>query len=373
MTTSPRLEVVFWLGVLAVFFLLLYLLSPILLPFVAGGIIAYFLDPAVRWLAVWRVPRSLGSLIVLAVFGLVLTVLIALIVPLLRLQITELIARLPTLFEQTQALLNQTMATAAERLPAEDFQKLHDALTGSMGKVLAWAINQAQGILTSGLALANLLSLVVITPVVAFFLLRDWDRIVVTVDGWLPRDHLGTLRQQAAQVDAMLGGYIRGQLLVCLALGAFYAVTLSLAGLEFGMIVGILTGILAFIPYVGFAIGFVLAVGLGLLQFGWGLGMVLVLLVFAIGQLLESSVLSPKLVGERVRLHPVWVIFALLAFGSLFGFLGVLIALPAAAVTGVVVRFALSRYLTSPLYRPPLPTLPHPEIGLSPPKRDAAE
>ena len=366
MSPAQRQEVIFWLGVLAVFFLLLYLLSPILLPFVAGGIVAYFLDPAVRWLTRWRVPRGLATLIVLIVFGLVLTLLIALIVPLLRLQVTELVVRLPSLFGQAQALLNQWMAAAAQHLPAEDYQRLHTTLTGSMDKVLTWAVNQAQGIMTSGLALANLLSLVIITPVVAFFLLRDWDRIVAAVDGWLPRDHLGTLRQQAAQVDAMLGGYIRGQLLVCLALGIFYAVCLSLSGLEFGLIVGILTGVLAFIPYVGFATGFVLATGLALLQFGWGLGLVLVLLTFAVGQVLESSFLSPKLVGERVRLHPVWVIFALLAFGSLFGFLGVLIALPAAAVTGVMVRFALSRYMSSPLYRAPL-TLPRDD------KRDAAE
>lgn len=366
MNAWPRQEIAFWLGVLAVFFLLVYLLSPILLPFVAGGIIAYFLDPAVRWLTQWRVPRWLATFVVLLIFGLVLIVLIALLVPLLRLQVSELIARLPTLFSQAQALLTQSMATAAQRLPAEDYQKLQSALSGSMDKVMAWAVSQAQGILTSGLALANLLSLVIITPVVAFFLLRDWDRIVAKVDSWLPRDHIGTLREQAGQVDAMLGGYIRGQLLVCLALGIYYAVCLSLSGLQFGLIVGILTGILAFIPYVGFFTGFVLAVGLALMQFGWSLGLVLVLLTFAIGQVLESSFLSPKLVGERVRLHPVWVIFALLAFGSLFGFLGVLIALPAAAVTGVVVRFALSRYLSSPLYRAPL-DLPRDD------KRDAAE
>jgi predicted PurR-regulated permease PerM len=367
MNTSSRQEILFWLGVLAAFFLLLYLLSPILLPFVAGGIIAYFLDPAVRWLAHRRMPRWLATLVVLLIFGLAVTLLIALLVPLLRLQVSELITRLPALFSQAQAWLNQAMAHAAQTLPPEDYQKLQYTIAGSMGDVLTWAVHQTQSLLTSGLALANLLSLVVITPVVAFFLLRDWDRLVVAVDGWLPRDHLGTLREQAGEVDAMLGGYIRGQLLVCLLLGIFYAVALSLSGLEFGLIVGILTGVLAFIPYVGFATGFVLATGLALLQFGWGWGLVLVLLTFAVGQVLESSFLSPKMVGERVRLHPVWVIFALLAFGSLFGFLGVLIALPAAAVTGVMVRFALSRYLTSPLYHAPSPTLPREE------KRDAAE
>jgi predicted PurR-regulated permease PerM len=369
MTLNPRQEIVFWLGILALFFVLVYLLSPILLPFVAGGIIAYFLDPAVVWLTRWHWPRWLATLVVLLVFGLVLTLLVALIVPLLRLQATELIGRLPVLFSQAQGLLNQTMAHAAKTLSPEDFKKLQTTISGSMGDVLAWAVRQAQSILTSGLALANLLSLVVITPVVAFFLLRDWDRIVAQIDASLPRDHLATIREQARQVDAMLGGYIRGQLLVCLILGIFYAAALSFAGLEFGLIIGILTGILAFIPYVGFATGFVLAVGLALLQFGWSIGLILVLVVFAIGQVLESSFLSPKLVGERVRLHPVWVIFALLAFGSLFGFLGVLIALPAAAVTGVLVRFALSRYRSSSLYRAPAPTQILPRDD----SRDAAE
>jgi predicted PurR-regulated permease PerM len=369
MTLNPRQEIVFWLGMLAAFFVLIYLLSPILLPFVAGGIVAYFLDPAVVWLTRWHWPRWLATLVILLVFGLVLTLLIALIVPLLRMQASELIGRLPTLFNQAQSLLNQAMVHAAKTLPPEDFKKLQTTISGSMGDVLAWAVRQAQTILTSGLALANLLSLVVITPVVAFFLLRDWDRIMAQIDASLPRDHLATLREQAAQVDAMLGGYIRGQLLVCLLLGIYYAAALTLSGLEFGLIVGILTGVLAFIPYVGFATGFVLAVGLALLQFGWSLGLIAVLVIFAVGQVLESSFLSPKLVGERVRLHPVWVIFALLAFGSLFGFLGVLIALPAAAVTGVLVRFALSRYRASSLYLSPGPTQILPRDD----NRDAAE
>jgi len=375
MSPAQRQEAIFWVGVLVAFFVLLYLLSPILLPFVAGGIIAYFLDPAVRWLARRYLPRSLATFLVLLVFGLAVTLVIALIVPLLRLQITELVARLPALFRQAQDLLTHWMAVAAQRLPAEDYQKLEGILGGSMGNLLTWAVSRAQSILTSGLALANLLSLVIITPVVAFFLLRDWDRILAAVDGWLPRDHLETLREQAGLVDAMLGGYLRGQLLVCLALGAFYATALSLLGLQFGLIVGILTGFLAFIPYLGFATGFVLATGLALMQYGWGWGLVLVLLTFALGQILETSLLSPKLVGERVRLHPVWIIFALLAFGSLFGFLGVLIALPAAAVSGVMVRFALSRYLRSSLYRAPLdrPRDDAPALDRPRDRRDAAE
>jgi predicted PurR-regulated permease PerM len=355
MTGNHRAEIFFWLGAFALFFLTLYLLSPILLPFVASGIIAYFLDPAVTWLERWKFPRWLATVLVLVLFGLILTLLIALLLPLLRLQATELTGRLPALLEQAKTLLDQWMQAAALRLPPEDYQKLHDTLTGSAGDLLAWAIRQVQSIFTSGLALANLLSLVVVTPIVAFFLLRDWNRIVRTVDGWLPRDHRDTIREQARLVDMMLGGYIRGQLLVCLGLAIYYAGLLTVVGLDFGLILGIFVGILAFIPYLGFIGGAVLATGLALLQFSHSWNVLWVLAIFAFGSILETALLSPKLVGERVRLHPVWVIFSLFAFGTLFGFLGVLIALPAAAVAGVLVRFALSRYLASPLYEPRTP------------------
>ncbi|MGH7072720.1 MAG: AI-2E family transporter [Stellaceae bacterium] len=349
--TAPWQQFLFWAGGLIVLLLLLYLLSPIMLPFVAGGIIAYFLDPAVQWMARGRLPRWLATTIVLALFGLALIVLIALIVPLLRLQATELIRQLPILFAQASTLLDDATRALAKKVPEADVQRLRMALGGSVGDIMSWAIRQVQTLLTSGVALANLLSLVFITPMVAFFLLRDWDRIVAKIDDWLPRDKLDTIREQARLVDAMLAGYIRGQLLVCLALGIYYTAALTAVGLEFGLILGILTGLLTFIPYVGFTTGLALAAGLGLIQFGWGMNFIWVLIIFAIGEVLESSVLSPSLVGQRVQLHPVWVIFALLAFGTLFGILGVLIALPAAAVAGVLVRFALGHYMASPLYR----------------------
>jgi predicted PurR-regulated permease PerM len=356
--TAPWQQLLFWIGGLLIVLLLLYLLSPIMLPFVAGGIIAYFLDPAVHRMVRWGVPRWLATSIVLSLFGLVLIVLIALIVPLLRLQATELINQMPVLLTQVSTLLNEATNAAAKKLPAADIQRIRDALGGSVGDIVSWAIRQVQLLLTSGVALANLLSLIFITPVVAFFLLRDWDRILAKLDDWLPRDRLSTIREQARLVDAMLAGYIRGQLLVCLVLGVYYAAALTAVGLQFGLILGILTGILTFIPYVGFATGLVLAIGLGFIQFGWGVDLIWVLVVFAIGEVLESSFLSPNLVGQRVQLHPVWVIFALLAFGTLFGFMGVLIALPAAAVTGVLVRFALRHYLASPLYRSRAPAEP---------------
>jgi predicted PurR-regulated permease PerM len=252
--------------------------------------------------------------------------------------------------EEARQRLDQMMQFAQQQLAPEEVTKLRDMLAGIVADITAWLARLAQSLLTGGLALANLLSLVFVTPVVAFFMLRDWDRIVAGVDASLPRQHLATIREQARLVDETLAGFVRGQLLVCLGVGVYYALTLRLVGLEFGLIIGILAGILTFIPYVGFATGFVLALSLALLQFGASYGLLKVVIVFALGQVLEANVLSPKLVGERVHLHPVWVIFALLAFGSVFGFLGVLLALPAAAVVGVLVRFAHGRYLASPLY-----------------------
>ena len=352
MTTGQRQQALFWVGVLVVFFLLVHLLSAILLPFVAGSVIAYFLDPAVRQLERWRVPRSAATLLALLLFALVVIVVIALLVPLLQLQATELARRVPVLVEATRQRLGQLMQLAQERLAPEDVAKLRDVLGSSVADVTSWAARLLQSLLTSGMALANLLSLIFITPVVSFFLLRDWDRIIARIDSWLPRHQVATIREQARLIDATLAGFVRGQLLVCLVVGVYYAVALSAIHLEFGLIIGILAGILTFIPYVGFATGFLLALSLALVQFGDLRGILWVVGVFAAGQVLESNVLAPKLVGERVHLHPVWVIFALLAFGSVFGFLGVLLALPAAAVLGVLVRFALGRYLMSPLYDP---------------------
>ena len=352
MTSGQRQQAFFWLGALVFLFLLVYLLSPILLPFVAGSAIAYFLDPAVHRLERWRVPRTLATVLALLMFVVLLIAVFSLLVPLVQLQAAELARRAPGLVDAARTRFEHLMQFAQQNLGPEDVAKLRDALGGTVGSIAAWLARFIQGVLSSGIALANLLSLIFITPVVAFFLLRDWDGILRRIDGWLPRDHLDTIREQAKIVDATLAGYVHGQLLVCLGVGIYSAAALSLIHLEFGLIIGILAGILTFIPYVGFATGFILALSLALIQFGSLSGLISVIVVFAIGQVLESNVLAPKLVGRRVHLHPVWVIFALLAFGSVFGFLGVLLALPAAAVIGVLVRFALARYLASPLYDP---------------------
>jgi predicted PurR-regulated permease PerM len=258
----------------------------------------------------------------------------------------------PGLVAAARGRAEELMKLAEQQLPPEAVARLRDSLGSGVGGIAGWLARFIQSVLSSGIALANVLSLLFITPVVAFFLLRDWDHLLRRVDSWLPRQYAATIREQARLVDATLAGYLHGQLLVCLGVGIYYAAALTLIRLDFGLIIGVLAGILTFIPYVGFATGLVLALSLALLQFGTFSGVLLVVVVFAIGQVLESNVLAPKLVGKRVHLHPVWVIFALLAFGSVFGFLGVLLALPTAAVIGVLVRFALARYLASPLYDP---------------------
>jgi predicted PurR-regulated permease PerM len=229
-------------------------------------------------------------------------------------------------------------------------ERLRAAAGNYAGDVAGWIAKVISGILSRGLALFDVLSVMFITPVVAFYLLRDWDLMVHKVDGWLPRHHADVVREQVKAVNVTLSGFVRGQATVCLALGALYAAGLTVAGLDFGLVIGLLSGVLSFIPYVGSLFGFVVSVGLALLQFDDLWRVAIVIGIFLFGQAMEGNVLTPKLVGDKVGLHAVWVMFALLAGGSLFGFLGVLLAVPVAAVIGVLTRFALRQYLNSRYY-----------------------
>jgi predicted PurR-regulated permease PerM len=350
--TPGALRALVWLGLVLLSLLVVWLLSAILLPFIAGFILAYFLDPLVDRLEAWRVPRWLGTLAVLLLAFLAVVLVLLLLVPLLEAQLGELIRRIPRFVELAQRLLDRLTQTLHEEVSPEDLARLRDAVGGRVGDLLGWLARLLQGALTSSVALVNILSLLFITPVVTFFLLRDWDRLVARIDSWIPRPHVETVREQARLIDETLAGFIRGQGSVCLALGGFYAIALSAAGLDFGLVIGFLSGLLTFIPFFGAMVGMGLSVGLALTQFDEWSRVALVALIFVIGQTLEGNLLTPKLVGERVNLHPVWLMFALLAFGALFGFVGVLLAVPLAAVSGVLVRFALQRYLQSTIYDP---------------------
>lgn len=340
----------FWAIGFAVAAFLLWVLSPVLLPFVAGLAIAYFMDPVADRLERLGLPRWLCAISSLLIFVLIIVLLALLLVPLLQQQIATLIAALPGYAEKIRSSLIPWIEQNLQRLSPSDVARLRDAAGGYVGDAVSVGGDVLKRVFTGGLAVFDVLTLMVITPVVAFYMLRDWDRLIGNIDRALPRRHATTIRAEALKVDATLAGFLRGQALVCLCLGAYYAIALSLVGLEFGATIGIMAGALSFIPYVGTILGFIGSMGLAFAQFDDSTLIVIVAVIYVIGQLVEGNILSPKLVGDRVGLHPVWVIFALMAFGSLFGFLGVLVALPVAAVIGVLVRFMLAKYMVSKYY-----------------------
>ena len=350
MVSARAYRLLFWLGFLLLVIVALGLVQSILLPFATGFVIAYVLAPMVAYLERRGVPRSLGSFLVLILFLVVLAGILVVLVPLIQGQIVELITRVPNLVHALQDQLGNLIVLLQERLPAEDVTKLRDLLGAKLAEAVTWIAGLVQGMITSSFAILNIVSLVVVTPIVTFFLLRDWDAMVAHVDSYLPRQSLETVRGQARIVSHTLVGFIHGQALVCLALAIYYGVALTAAGLQSGLALGLLIGVLAIIPILGTATGFILAIGLAALQYGSLTGILVVIGIFAFGQLVEANLLTPKLVGDRIHLHPVWVIFALFAGGTLYGFVGVLLAVPAAAVIGVLIRFALSRYRGSTLY-----------------------
>jgi predicted PurR-regulated permease PerM len=343
-------QMMFWLAALAVFILMLWLLSGILLPFVAGLGIAYLLNPLTDRLVKLGVNRMIAALLIIGVAVLAFIVIILLIAPLVGSQLTSFIDSIPRYVTKLQAMVSDQSRPWVQKLlgagfsPAKSFS---DLVTQGMG----WITTFLKSLWSGGQALVSLFSLIVVTPVVAFYLIYDWHRMLRAVDSWIPVHQRETVRALAREIDATISGYVRGQAAVCLVLGSFYAVSLTLSGLNFGLLIGLISGLITFIPYVGSMTGLVLAVGVAVAQF-WPhyTSIAVVLGIFLVGQFLEGNVLSPKLVGESVGLHPVWVIFALLAFGYLFGFVGLLVAVPLAATIGVLVRFALRRYLQSSFY-----------------------
>jgi len=343
-------QVRFWLIGLAAALVALYFLRGVLLPFVAGMVVAYLLDPICDRLERWGLSRTVATILLTVLFLLIVVAALMLLVPAVAGQFARLVERAPDIAAAVREQIAALLALVESRVDPAVMERIQSALAGSANRLFSWTTNVIAGVLSGGAAVANTLSLIVITPVVTFYLLRDWDRISKTVDGWLPRAHASTIRELSGEVDRTLAGFLRGQGTVCLLLGIFYAAGLSAAGLEFGLIVGLVAGLLSFIPFVGSIVGLLLAVGLAFAQFDDWLRIAIVAAIFFAGQALEGNILTPRLVGRSVGLHPVWVIFAILAGGALFGFVGVLLAVPAAAVVGVGTRFALDRYLESPYY-----------------------
>lgn len=347
MALPVKLQLRYWGIAAGIFFIVLWFLGDVILPFVLGGAIAYFLDPVADRLERMGFSRAVATAII-TIFGvLAFVVATLLIIPTMVRQTTALIEVAPDLARRLEGFLT-------ERFPSlmEDGSTLRQSLA-SLGEMIRERGGQlVNGLLTTAFSLINVVLLLVIVPVVAVYMLLDWDNMIARIDELLPLDHAPVVRRLANQVDQTLAAFIRGQGTVCLILGTFYAVALMLTGLQFGLVIGALAGLLVFIPYVGAIVGGLLSVGLALYQF-WGEWHMIATVggIFVIGQFLEGNFLTPKLVGSSIGLHPVWLIFALSAFGSLFGFVGLLVAVPVAAALGVLVRFVIQQYSDSLLYR----------------------
>ena len=346
-----RRQAIFWLLAALAFIGFLYLFRSILLPFVAGMILAYFLDPVADRLERFGLSRALATTLIVASFLVGFVIALMLVVPILVSQLAEFITRIPHYVTRLQFIVTDFDPDWLSRTLGVEPSSLREGLSGLLTQAAGFLTTLFQSLWNSGRALIDIAGLFVITPVVAFYMLLDWDRMVERIDSLIPRDHLNTVRQIATDIDRSLAGFVRGQGTLCLVLGIYYALGLTLVGVNFGLLIGLFAGFVSFIPYVGAALGLVLAVGVALVQFWPEWHMILLVAgIFVVGQTIEGNILQPRLVGRSVGLHPVWLIFALFAFGSLFGFVGLLIAVPAAAAIGVLVRFALSRYLMSPLY-----------------------
>lgn len=339
-----------WCSVGITLILLLWLLKSILLPFVAGLAVAYFLDPSADWLEEKGLSRMAATSIISIGFTILAIVLLLVLGPLIYDQAVRLLESLPDVIDQVRSLVAQFSEGRLGKLLAENGD-LKNAAGDVAKSMVNWLLKLFGSVLDTGLAIAGLISLIVVTPIVAFYMLLDWDRMVARINALLPLDHAGNIRNIAREIDDVLAGFVRGQGLVCVLLGSFYAIGLTLAGLQFGLLIGLMAGLISFIPYVGSIVGVIVAGGVALAQFWPDYTQIgIVLAVFVIGQAIEGNFLTPKLVGNKVRLHPVWIMFALFAFGALFGFVGMLLAVPISAAIGVIARFGVSQYEKSHLF-----------------------
>jgi predicted PurR-regulated permease PerM len=343
-------EVVFWTTALVVLVFCLWVLGDILLPFVVGMALAYLLDPVANRLERLGLPRMIAAFAIIGLFVLAVILLVLMFAPVIAGQLASLIQNIPGDVQRLQTLLAESNTPWLHRIGVQGFvedKSVGDLVSQGMG----WLTAFMKSLWSGGRTLISIFSLAVVTPVVAFYLICDWDRLVSTVDSWVPRRQQATVHRLGHEIDAAIAAFVRGQTAVCLILGSFYAVSLSLVGLNFGLLIGLTAGIITFIPYVGSMSGLILALCVAFAQFWPDWTPILTVFgIFMVGQFVEGNVLSPKLVGESVGLHPVWVIFAMFAFGYLFGFVGLLLAVPLAAAIRVIARFLLQRYQESAIY-----------------------
>ncbi len=349
--SNSSIQLRFWIFLVILLALIIWQLHQMLLPFVAGMTLAYFLNPVVNQLTKRKVPRWLSTFVVLAGFILIVISIFTLILPLMRNQIAALLAALPGYIDTFRTRGIPWLEQYTSQFSPDDVSKFHEAAAQYAGKALSAIGEIVQNIVTSGVALFDIIALTIITPIVAFYLLRDWPKLTAAINSLLPRRYYKTIHGVMDNIDSALSGFIRGQALVCSTLGFLYSTGLSIIGLKYGVAIGVIAGLLSFIPYVGTGFGWISSVLLALVQFDDPLRVGMVLCVFIVGHILEAYLLAPRLIGHRVGLHPMWILFAILSGATLFGFSGVLIAVPVAAIIGVLIRFGITQYKSSSIYK----------------------
>jgi len=349
---SGRQQALFWLAVTLALIVMLSILRQVLLPFVLGAGIAYLLDPLADRLQRFGISRLAATIMITIAATMVMIALIVGLLPLLIDQLASFATSLPRLFEKLRLLATQLADTWLSGYGAKFDLGIEDAVKQIAQKAPSLLQRLAFSVWSGGMAFVNFLALLLVTPVVAVYLLKDWDNMIDKVDSWLPREHAETIRGLAVEIDTVISGFVRGQGTILVLLSAFYVAGLNLIGLDYALVIGLGSGLISFIPYVGAIVGLVVGGTVAVLQFWpeWP-PIVGVLAVFFVGQTIEGNVLSPLIVGERVGLHPVWLILALFVFSFLFGLVGLLLAVPLAAAIGVLVRFALGIYLQSHFYQ----------------------
>jgi predicted PurR-regulated permease PerM len=365
---SFQRHVTFWLGLALVLGCALYLLSDALVPFAAAFVLAYILTPFVNRLEGLGLGRVLASILVMGFLVLVIVALLLIGVPLLADQVASFAVKVPGYAERVRDLVtgSELVQRYADRATMD---QVSGSLGGAIGSASEWLGSISKSVLSGGRAIFSVISLIFIAPIIAFYLMIDWKRMNAAIESWVPVENRETVMILRNQIDKALTGFLRGQSVVCLFLGTWYSVGLALVGVNFGVLIGVTAGLFSFIPFVGTGGGLIISLIVATAQFWPDYWHVLgVLAVFGTGQFLEGNVLSPKIVGEAVGLHPVWLMFSLFAFGSLFGFLGLLVAVPMAATLGVLIRFALRHYRESPFY---LGTGGVTGIGFTAPRRGA--
>jgi predicted PurR-regulated permease PerM len=343
--------VTFWIGLGIVLMAAVLLLREILLPFVAGLVLAYLLNPLANRLERLGLNRIVAALIIIGGFAIVFVGLLLLAVPIIARELAYFLDNLPVYFRQLEALTNDESRPWLKKLVGEGLGSAEQSIGELASLAVDWFGRMVRSVWSGGQALISVFSLAVVTPVVAGYLIYDWNDMLAAIHNWTPPAHRPTVERLAREIDDTIGGFVRGQGTLCLILGAFYAAALSLAGLHHAILIGLAAGLISFVPYLGSLTGLVVSACVAIAQFwpNW-IAIAVIPVIFLVGQAVADYVLSPYLVGRRVNLHPVWMIFALFAFGYLFGFLGLLLAVPLAAACRVLLRFALAQYYASPLY-----------------------